>query len=202
MGQTARSGCGRAWYRDTRCIRSRCHTPILHSVHGDSLVQRSAPYPGKRDGLDRVAVFKGPQTATAPRNTNTLSPHYGEKPVKDLCGFGACTACVKPQQRWRFHKDAYITTRRIVRRWSRCHAAYGEIGARFPTTVEPRTAYRTVQRINHTTGRVKTRRVRRRPTLCDQGGLNGGYALVNDGPGFAAQLTHAITQVHAGRCGV
>lgn len=32
----------------------------------------------------------------------------------------------------------------------------------------------------------------RRRTLCNQGGLAGGYTLVNDGPGFAAELPRAI----------
>ena len=89
-------------------------------------------------------------------------------------------------------QDAYLAARRIVRRWSRNQAVYGNSADRFPTAVVPRTAIRLVPRVNRDTGVVKYRRVRRRRTLCDQGGLAGGYALVNDGPNFAAQLARAI----------
>ncbi|MFV1503258.1 hypothetical protein [Mycobacterium kansasii] len=89
-------------------------------------------------------------------------------------------------------QDAYLTARRIVRRWSRCQAVYSGSGSRFPTVVVPRTAIRLVPRVDRDSGRVTHRRVRRRRTLCCQGGLAGGYALVNDGPAFAAQLARAI----------
>ncbi|MEB3064444.1 hypothetical protein K6T84_16885 [Mycolicibacter sp. MYC101] len=89
-------------------------------------------------------------------------------------------------------QDAYLIARRIVRRWSRNQAVYGDSTERFPAAVVPRTAVRLVPRIDRDTGAVKHRRVRRRRTLCSQGGLAGGYALVNDGPGFAAQLARAI----------
>jgi hypothetical protein len=89
-------------------------------------------------------------------------------------------------------QDAYLAARRIVRRWSRSQAAYGDATQRFPTAVVPRTANRVVVRVERTTGKVRYRRVRRRRTLCDQGGLNGGYALVNDGPAFASQLGAAL----------
>ncbi|MCV7377659.1 hypothetical protein BST11_03285 [Mycobacterium alsense] len=89
-------------------------------------------------------------------------------------------------------QDAYLAARRIMRRWSRSQATYGDWASRFPTAVVPRTATRLVGRVNGNTGVVKHRRVRRRRTLCHQGGLAGGYALVNDGPGFAAQLARAI----------
>lgn len=85
-------------------------------------------------------------------------------------------------------QDAYLTARRIVRRWSRSQAVYGDSGSRFPTAVVPRRATRLVPRVDHETGVVAHRRVRRRRVLCNQGGLAGGYALVNDGPAFAAQL--------------
>jgi hypothetical protein len=55
---------------------------------------------------------------------------------------------------------------------------------------------RLVRRVNRDTGVVKYRKVRRRRSLCNQGGLAGGYALVNDGPGFAAQLARAISCAH------
>ncbi|MCV7227578.1 helitron helicase-like domain-containing protein [Mycolicibacterium komossense] len=88
-------------------------------------------------------------------------------------------------------QDAYLAARRVVRRWSRSQAVYGDPASRFPTAVVPRTAIRVVPRVDRATGVVKYRRVRRRRTLCDQGGLAGGYALVNDGPAFAAQLARA-----------
>jgi hypothetical protein len=89
-------------------------------------------------------------------------------------------------------QDAYIAARRIVRRWSRSQAVYGNPASRFPTAVVPRTAISLVPRVNRGTGVVTCRRVRRRRTLCNQGGLAGGYALVNDGPAFAAQLASAL----------
>ncbi|OKH76817.1 hypothetical protein EB72_22860 [Mycobacterium sp. SWH-M1] len=89
-------------------------------------------------------------------------------------------------------QDAYLAARRIVRRWSRSQAVYGDSGSHFPTAVVPRTAARLVPRAGRDSGRVTHRRVRRRRTLCDQGGLAGGYALVNDGPSFASQLASAL----------
>jgi hypothetical protein len=77
-------------------------------------------------------------------------------------------------------QDAYLAARRIVRRWSRNQAVYGNSASRFPTAVVPRTATRLVPRTIRNTGVVAHRRVRRRRTLCNQGGLAGGYALVND----------------------
>ena len=90
-------------------------------------------------------------------------------------------------------QDAYVMARRIVRRWSRSQAVYGDVTGPFPTQVVPRTAHRAVQRVHTTTGKVRHRRVRRRRLLCNQGGLAGGYALVNDGPGFASQLETALS---------
>ena len=89
-------------------------------------------------------------------------------------------------------QDAYLAARRIVRRWSRSQAAYGDVTQQFPTAVVPRTANRVVVRVERATGKVRYRRIRRRRTLCDQGGLNGGYALVNNGPAFASQLGAAL----------
>jgi len=89
-------------------------------------------------------------------------------------------------------QDAYPAARRIVRRWSHSQAMYGNASSRFPSTVVPRTAVRLVARVDRDTGVVEHRRVRRRRTLCSQGGLAGGYALVNNGPDFAAQLARAI----------
>jgi hypothetical protein len=90
-------------------------------------------------------------------------------------------------------RAAYLTARRIIRRWSRSQAAYGDIKQQFPTEVVPRTAHRVVIRVDRTTGKVRHRKVRRRRALCDQGGLAGGYALVNDGPAFASQLAAALS---------
>lgn len=91
-------------------------------------------------------------------------------------------------------QDAYLAARRIVRRWSRSQAVYGDSG-RFPTAVVPRTAAVLVPRVERQSGVVVYRRVRRRRTLCNQGGLAGGYALVNDGPAFASSLAAAL-QAH------
>jgi len=90
-------------------------------------------------------------------------------------------------------QDAYLAARRIVRRWSRNQAVYGDSTDRFPTAVVPRMVTRSIPHTDRQTGVVKFRRVRRRRTLCGRGGLAGGYALVNDGPNFAAQLARAIT---------
>ncbi|MCV7437726.1 rolling circle replication-associated protein [Mycobacterium seoulense] len=90
-------------------------------------------------------------------------------------------------------QDAYLAARRIVRRWSRSQAVYGDSASRFPTAMVPRKATLLVPRVNRDTGTVTYRRVRRRRTLCNQGGLAGGYALVNDGPAFAVKLALAIT---------
>lgn len=87
---------------------------------------------------------------------------------------------------------AYITARRIVRRWSRSQAVYGDSASRFPTTVVPRTAILLAPRVDRDAGAVKYRRIRRRRALCNQGGLAGGYALVNDGPVFASLLAAAL----------
>ncbi|MBU9763278.1 hypothetical protein FR943_05400 [Mycobacterium sp. TNTM28] len=89
-------------------------------------------------------------------------------------------------------QDAYVAARRIVRRWSRSQAVYGDSLSRFPTTVVPRTATRLVPRVDRQTGVAMHRRVRRRRSLCSQGGLAGGFALVNDGPTFADQLARAL----------
>lgn len=89
-------------------------------------------------------------------------------------------------------QDAYLAARRIVRRWSRSQAVYSDSGSRFPTAVVPRMATRLAARMDRETGVFARRRVRRRRTLCNQGGLASGYALVDDGPAFAAQLACAV----------
>jgi hypothetical protein len=83
--------------------------------------------------------------------------------------------------------------RRIIRRWSRSQAIYGDCARRFPTAVIPRMARVAVRRVDNQTGKVRYRRVRRRRLLCNQGGLAGGYALVNGGPAFASQLAEALS---------
>lgn len=89
-------------------------------------------------------------------------------------------------------QDAYLTARRIVRRWSRSQAVYSDVTSPFPTSVVPRAGHRAVHRVDTATGKVRHRRVNRRRLLCDQGGLAGGYALVNDGPAVASQLAAAL----------
>lgn len=90
-------------------------------------------------------------------------------------------------------QDAYLAARRIVRRWSRSQAIYGNPDSSFPTAVVPRTATRLVPRAGQNAGAVTHRRVRRRRAFCNQGGLAGGYALVNDGPAFGANLAAALS---------
>ncbi|BBB40168.1 hypothetical protein MASB_07340 [Mycobacteroides abscessus subsp. bolletii BD] len=102
-----------------------------------------------------------------------------------IYGLHKATAVVEIAQ------DTYLTARRIIRRWSRSQATYADNSSRFPAAVVPRTAHRIVQRNDRSTGEISYRRVRRRRPLCHQGGLNGGYALVNDGPSFAVQLARA-----------
>lgn len=89
-------------------------------------------------------------------------------------------------------QDAYLAARRIVRGWSRNQAVYGDLSSPFPTAVMARTVTRVVPRVDRETGIVKYRRVRRRRTFCNQGGLAGGYVLVNDGPVFVSQLAAAL----------
>ncbi len=90
-------------------------------------------------------------------------------------------------------QDAYLTARRIIRRWSRSQAIHGDWSHRFPTAVVPRMTHVAVQRVDSQTGKVGHRNIRRRRLLCNQGGLAGGYALVNDGPAFASQLAAALS---------
>ena len=90
-------------------------------------------------------------------------------------------------------QDAYLAARRIVRRWSRSQAIYGNPDSSFPTVVVPRTATRLVPRVDQNTGAVTHRKVQRRRAFCNQGGLAGGYALVNDGPAFGANLAAALS---------
>jgi len=90
-------------------------------------------------------------------------------------------------------QDAYLTARRIIRRWSRSQAIYGDCTRRFPTAVVPRMARVAIRRVDSQTGKIRHRKVRRRRLLCNQGGLAGGYALVNDGPAFASQLAAALS---------
>jgi hypothetical protein len=89
-------------------------------------------------------------------------------------------------------QDAYLKARRIIRRWSRSQAVYGDCTGRFPTGVVPRIARAAVRRVDRRTSKVCHRRVRRRRLLCNQGGLAGGYVLVNDGPAFASHLAAAL----------
>ncbi|MGV0634522.1 hypothetical protein ABQE69_08875 [Mycolicibacillus trivialis] len=88
--------------------------------------------------------------------------------------------------------DAYLRARRIIRRWSRSQATFGGSDDRYPNSVMPRTAQVQVPRLDRRAGRVRYRRVRRRRSLCTQGGLAGGYALVNGGPLFAARMAAAL----------
>jgi hypothetical protein len=114
-------------------------------------------------------------------------PGHGPGRFWGVHGLQRATAVVEIAQ------DAYLTARRIIRRWSRSQAVYGGVTQRFPTDVVPRMTHQVVQRVDSTTGEVRHRRVGRRRLLCDQGGLAGGYVLVNDGPAFASQLAAALS---------
>lgn len=113
-------------------------------------------------------------------------PGHGPGRFWGVHGLHRATAVVEVAQ------DAYLAARRIIRRWSRSQAVYGDVTQRFPTSVVPRTAHRVVVRLDSTTGKLHHRKVRRRRPLCDQGALAGGYALVNDGLTFASQLARAL----------
>lgn len=89
-------------------------------------------------------------------------------------------------------QNTYLTARRIIRRWSRSQASYGDCAHQFPTAVVPRIARVAVRRVDTQTGKACRRKVRRRRPLCNQGGLGGGYVLLNDGPVFASQLVAAL----------
>lgn len=103
-----------------------------------------------------------------------------------VCGLKKATVITEVTQ------DVYIKARRVVRRWSRSQAVYADPASRFPTSVIPRTGHRIVQRVDQATSAVTHRRLRRRRLMCHQGGLNGGYVLVNDGTRFAEQLVRAV----------
>jgi hypothetical protein len=113
-------------------------------------------------------------------------PGHGPGRFWGVHGLRRATAVVEIAQ------DTYLTARRIIRRWSRSQAIYGNCMHRFPTAVIARTACVAVRRVDSETGKVRQRRVRRRRPLCSQGGLAGGYALVNDGPAFASQLAAGV----------
>lgn len=115
-------------------------------------------------------------------------PGHGPGRFWGVHGLQRATAVVEVAQ------DAYLKARRIIRRRSRAQAVYGDCARSFPTAVVPRTARVVVERVDSQTGRVRHRRVRRRRLLCNQGGLAGGYILVNDGPAFASQLWAAISE--------
>jgi len=114
-------------------------------------------------------------------------PGHGPGRFWGVHGLQRATAVVEIAQ------DAYLTARRILRRWSRSQAIYGDCTRRFPTAVVPRMARVAAPRVDSQTGKVRHRRIRRRRLLCNQGGLAGGYALVNDGPAFAYQLAAALS---------
>jgi hypothetical protein len=115
-------------------------------------------------------------------------PGHGPGRFWGVHGLQRATAVVEIDQ------DAYLTARRIIRRWSRSQVVYGDCTGRFTTAVVARTARVAVQRIDERTGKERQRRVRRRRPLCHQGGLAGGYALVNDGPAFASQLAAVLSK--------
>lgn len=128
----------------------------------------------------------------ATRNTSTSFRRPGGGRAADRVALGVhglerATAVVEIAQ------DAYLTARRIIRRWSRSQAIHSDCTHCFPTALVPRMTRVAVQRTNSKTGKVRHRNVCRRRLLCRQGGFAGGYALVNDGPAFASQLAAALS---------
>ncbi|MDM2495047.1 Uncharacterised protein [Mycobacteroides abscessus subsp. massiliense] len=121
-----------------------------------------------------------------------IVPEAWQRPGKGPGRFWGVYGLRKATAAAEIAQNSYLMARRIIRRWSRSQAIYSSVGSRFPSTVVPRTAFRQVARVDRSTGRVTYRRVRRRRLLCDQGGLAGGYALLNDGPAFASQLARAV----------
>nr|WP_246540868.1 hypothetical protein [Mycobacterium spongiae] len=114
-------------------------------------------------------------------------PGHGPGRFWGVHGLRRATAVVEIAQ------DAYLTARRIIRRWSRSQAIYSDYARLYPTAVVPRIACVTVMGVDRATGKNCRRNVRRRRLLCNQGGLAGGYVLVNDGPAFASQLVAALS---------
>ena len=114
-------------------------------------------------------------------------PGHGPGRFWGVYGLQRATAVVEIVQ------DVYLTARRIIRRWSRSQAIYGDCTRGFPTAVVPRIARIAVRRVDSQTGNIRHRTIRRRRLLCNQGGLAGGYVLVNDGPALASQLAAALS---------
>ncbi|MDM2069272.1 hypothetical protein PP320_23690, partial [Mycobacteroides abscessus] len=83
-------------------------------------------------------------------------PGHGPGRFWGVHGLQRATAVVEVAQ------DAYLAARRIIRRWSRSQAVYGNVTQQFPTAVVPRTAQRVVVRVDSTTGEIRHRKVRRR----------------------------------------
>ena len=70
------------------------------------------------------------------------NPGHGPGRFWGVHGLQRATAVVE------IAEDVYLTARRIIRRWSRSQAIYGDCTRRFPTAVVPRTAHRAVQRVD------------------------------------------------------
>jgi hypothetical protein len=90
-------------------------------------------------------------------------------------------------------KIDFIRARRVLRRWSRSVACYPVTGG-YPSAVNPRMTRRTVVRVEQATGRERLRHVNGRRSFLQQGGLRGGFVLVNDGAAFASQLARALEE--------
>nr|WP_074355099.1 hypothetical protein [Mycobacteroides abscessus] len=146
----------------------------------------------------RLAIYftkhSSPNTLGA-KEYQHIVPESWRKPGKGPGRFWGVYGLHKATAVTEITQDSYLAARRFIRRWSRNQASYTNPASRFPTTVVPRTTHRIVQRVDCTTGVVTHRRVRRRRQICGQGGLNGGYALINSGPIFATQLARAVRQM-------
>lgn len=150
------------------CVRSQAPGHLLHQTF-------VAKYPG-RQGI----------SAHRPRIVARIRQRAGR--------FWGAHGLTRTTATAEVTKEVYLKARRILRRWSRNQAIYGDPIRRFPSSVIPRTADRQVERVEVSTGRVTRRRVRRRRPFCTQGGLGGGYVLANNGPTFASQLALAISR--------
>lgn len=90
-------------------------------------------------------------------------------------------------------QDAYLAARRIVQRWSRTQAAYGNPQSRYPTVVVPAPPVSRYLGPTDKPAESSTVAFRRRRELCNQGGLCGGFVLANNAPAFARKLAQALS---------
>jgi hypothetical protein len=191
-----RSGVSfRAWLSDTWADIVAHPDPVQRNAHRVAGTAVDVLSGLRAVDPKRLAIY-----FTKHSSPNTLSdkeyqhevPNEWQAPGKGPGRFWGYHGLVKAVATVEVDLRDYVAAKRIIRRWSRAQVSYGSPEDRFPTSVAPRTVYRRVQRVHRNTGRVYYRWVRRRQLLCDQGSLNGGFALVNDGPAFASQVARGV----------